>query len=238
MLPPSHATLMADEKSRELSLYVQSKKVVTSFYRPPSPSGDVRYGPESGITVTMGRPPHLESDASPAGEEAFFLSDDQARCVAMVEEVATKRGYAVKVTDVAKVGRLERLVTERLRGVQKFPVLIGPADLRLEGVEAFTEEHLSELMPAEMGALRAFTYLKVRGGDLDRIRELLLGFREVREMHLLTGDWDVFIVLEFDGHKNKKRQVLDFVTERIRGIPEVLDTSTLVPEYSVTKFPF
>ena len=229
---------MADEKSRELSLYVQSKKVVTSFYRPPSHSGDVRYGPESGLTVTMGRPPHLESDASPAADEAFFLSDDQARCVAMVEEVATKRGYAVKVTDVAKVGRLERLVTERLRGVQNFPVLIGPGDQRLEGCEAFTDERIAEMMPAEMTSLRAFTYLKVRGGDLVRIREILLAFREVRELHLLTGDWDVFVVLEFDGARNKKRQVLDFVTERIRGIPEVLDTSTLVPEYSVSKFPF
>ena len=57
-------------------------------------------------------------------------------------------------------------------------------------------------------------------------------------MHLLTGDWDVFVVLEFDPTRAKKRQVLDFVTERIRGIPEVLDTSTLVPEYTVTKFPF
>ena len=27
---------MADERSRELTLYVQSKKAVTSFYRPPS----------------------------------------------------------------------------------------------------------------------------------------------------------------------------------------------------------
>lgn len=229
---------MPDEKSRELSLYVQSKKVVTSFYRPPALSSDVRYGPESGRTTSMDRPSHLESGASVSGEEAFFLSDDQARCVALVEEIATKRGYAVKVVDVAKVGRLERLVTERLRNVQNFPVLIGPGDQRLEGCDAFTEEHLCEMMPAEMGALRAFTYLKVRGGDLDRIREILLGFREVREMHLLTGDWDVFIVLEFDGQRNKKRQVLDFVTERIRGIPEVLDTSTLVPEYSVTKFPF
>ena len=140
---------------------------------------------------------------------------------------------------MAKVGRLERLVTERLRGVQTFPVLIGPGDQRLEGVEAFTEEHLCELMPAEMSALRAFTYLKVRGGDLDRIRDILLGFQEVREMHLLTGDWDVFVVLEFDAkQKSNKRQVLDFVTDRIRGIPEVLDTSTLVPEFSVTKFAF
>ena len=227
---------MADDASRELNLYVQSKKVVTSFYRPPSSSSQV--APEGSMASDLSRPHHLGSDDSRVGEEAFFLSDDQARCAALVEEVAAKRGYSVKITDVAKVGRLERLVTERLRGVQNFPVLIGPGDVRLEGLEAFTEERLSELMPAEMTAMRAFTYLKVRGGDLERIRQVLLGFSEVRELHLLTGDWDVFIVLEFDGARNKKRQVLDFVTERIRGIPEVLDTSTLVPEYSVSKFAF
>jgi DNA-binding Lrp family transcriptional regulator len=93
-------------------------------------------------------------------------------------------------------------------------------------------------MPAELSTVRAFTYLKVRGGDLDRIRELLLTLPEIREMHFLTGDWDVFVVLEFGEGRSNKRQVLDFVTDRIRGIPEVLDTSTLVPEYSVSKFPF
>jgi hypothetical protein len=31
--------------------------------------------------------------------------------------------------------------------------------------------------------------------------------------------------------------VLDFVTDTIRKIPEVIDTSTIVPEYSITKFP-
>jgi DNA-binding Lrp family transcriptional regulator len=230
---------MAEDKARELSLYVQSKKVITSFYRPAPLSTEVRYGPESGLTADLAHPAHRgDPDSSRVGDEAYFLSDDQARCVALTEELALKRGFTVKVIDVAKVGRLERLVTERLRGVQTFPVLIGPGDQRLEGVESFTEEHLCEMMPAEMSALRAFTYLKVRGGDLDRIRDILLGFPEVREMHLLTGDWDVFVVLEFDTKQKNKRQVLDFVTDRIRGIPEVLDTSTLVPEFSVTKFPF
>ena len=229
---------MPDEKSRELTLYVQSKKAVTSFYRPPaarvvaSGSGEGAYGGTTDIHHA-GRD---EDEAAGAGEETFFLSDDQARCLALVEELAARRGYTVHVVDVGKAGRLERLVTERLRGVQKFPVLVGNGDRRLEGVEAFTEDRICEMMPTEMQALRAFTYLKVRGGDLDRIREVLLAFREVRELHLLTGDWDVFIVLEFPEAGTKKRQVLDFVTERIRGIPEILDTSTLVPEYSVTKF--
>ncbi|HTT35221.1 MAG TPA: Lrp/AsnC ligand binding domain-containing protein [Thermoplasmata archaeon] len=224
---------MADAPSRELTLYVQSKRVVTSFFRPamPTAAGD-------NPTADVAHPPHTDPEASLAGEEAHFLSDDQARCVALAEEIAMRRGYSVKVVDVAKIGRLERIVTERLRGVAKFPVLVGTHDERLEGVDAFTEDHLCELMPTEMGSLRAFTYIKVRGGDLDRIRDMLLGLTEVKELHLLTGDWDVFVVLEFEGRAGGKRQVLDFVTGRIRGIPEVLDTSTLVPEYSVTKFAF
>ena len=59
---------------------------------------------------------------------------------------------------------------------------------------------------------------------------------EVKELHFLTGDWDILVCLDFPPPATKRR-VLDFVTERIRGIPEVLDTSTVVPEFSVTKFP-
>ncbi|MCI4331315.1 MAG: Lrp/AsnC ligand binding domain-containing protein [Thermoplasmata archaeon] len=226
---------MPEDTSRELTLYIQSKKVITSFYRPPSDRG-----PTPGIgsgSMEIHHAGATEEDTPRGSEEAFFLSDDQAKCLALTEELAGKRGYAVKVVDVAKAGRLERLVAERLRGVQNLPVLVGPGDRRLEGCPAFTEEHLSEMMPTEMKSLRAFTYLKVRGGDLDRIRATVLAFPEVRELHLLTGDWDVFIVLEFPSGTTRKRQVFDFVTERIRGIPEVLDTSTLVPEFSVTKFP-
>jgi hypothetical protein len=225
---------MAERRALELTLYVQSKKVLTNFYRPPA----VRTSSDGQVSsAETHHAARSEDEGYGSADEAYFLSDDQARCLALTEELAKKRGYELRVVDVAKVGRLERLVTEHLRGVTNFPVLIGPTGARLEGVGAFSEEHLCAQMPAEMATLRAFSYLKVRGGDLDRIRELVLGFPEVKELHLLTGDWDVFLVLEFHDGPNTKRRVLDFVTDRIRGIPEVLDTSTLVPEVSVTKFP-
>ena len=116
-------------------------------------------------------------------------------------------------------------------------MLISAAGHRLEGHGQFTEEALAAMMPTELRSVRAFTYLKIRGGDLDRIRRLLEGFAEVKELHFLTGDWDMLVVLQFPPSTANKRRVLDFVTERIRGVPEVLDTSTVVPEYSVTKFP-
>ena len=46
----------------------------------------------------------------------------------------------------------------------------------------------------------------------------------------------MLVVLDFESGAGGKRRVLDFVTDRIRGIPEILDTSTVVPEYSITKF--
>lgn len=223
---------MPDDKARQLTLFVQSKKVITNFYRPTVS----RMATSSDVSDVM--PPGVGGDeGAGSAEEAYFLSDDQAHCLAMAEELAARRGYAVRVVDVGKAGMFTKLVAEHLRGVERFPVLIGPTGQRLEGVDAFTEERLCDLMPTEMSRLRAFTYVKVRGGDLDRIKDIVLAYPEVREIHLLTGDWDVFIVLEFKEAGTGKRKVLQFVTEKIRGLPEVVDTSTLVPEYSVSKFP-
>lgn len=221
---------MADD-ARELTLYVQSKKAVATFYRaPPNPTGSG--APPIAVS------PGVDGAASAHSDDAvFFLSDDQSRCVALAEEIARHRAYRVKVVDIEKVGRLERLVTEHLRGVQTFPVLISPTGRRLEGCAGFTDENLSAMMPTELKRVRALSYMKVHGGDLDRIRKLLESLPEVKELHFLTGDWDILVVLDFPPASTNKRQVLDFVTERIRAIPEVLDTSTVVPEYSVTKFP-
>ncbi|HZY70183.1 MAG TPA: Lrp/AsnC ligand binding domain-containing protein [Thermoplasmata archaeon] len=226
---------MPEAANRELTLYVQSRKAVTTFYRPPA--SDLAPGSSLGVASATRSAGHSDEDAPGSGEEVYFLSDEQARCVAVTEEVAASRQYKVKVVDVAKAGLVERIVTERLRGVQKFPVLIAPDGKRLEGPQAFNVDDLAELMPTDSPKMRAFTYLKVRGGDFERIRESLLKFDEVRELHFLTGDWDIFALLEFP-ESSKKRQVLDFVTDRIRGIADVIDTSTLVPEYSVTKLPF
>ncbi len=226
---------MPDEP-REVTLYVQSKKAVSTFYRPPSLATQVA---ATGVAPVTGSGPTTDQEASSVGEPVYFLSDDQSRCVAITEEVAARRGYKLRVVDVEKTGRLERLITEHLRGVTKLPVLITPSGRRLEGTEQFTIEQLAAIMPTDLKSQRAFSYLKVRGGDLDRIRRLLETLPEVKELHFLTGDWDILVVLDFEPATtgSNKRRVLDFVTERIRGIPEILDTSTIVPEYTLTKFP-
>ncbi len=225
---------MPADESRELTLYVESKRAVTQFYRSGgsvSQTAQVGSNPLPTTADTRG----ADSSAS-VGEPIFFLSDDQARVVAFTEEIAKRRGYRVKVIDIAKTGRLERLVTERLHGVTRLPVLVSPIGRRLEGTEAFTEEAICELMPTELHSIRAFTYIKIKGGEFDRIREALVSFFQVKEIHFLTGDWDMFVILEFPPSESRKREVIDFVTEKIRSLPDVVDTSTLVPEYTITKF--
>ncbi len=220
-------------EQREVTLYVQSKRAVTSFYR-PAVTASLTPSP---VSVAGAPSDYMSEPATSDGRPVYFLSDDQSRAVAITEEVGLARGYQVKVVDIEKAGRLEKLITEHLRDVHSFPVLVAPSGQRLVGVEQFTEENLAAIMPTELKSVRALTYLKVKGGDLDRIRRLLEGLPEVKELHFLTGDWDILVVLEFPPTTGSKRRVLDFVTESIRGIPEVVDTSTLVPEYSVTKFP-
>src|SRR5271157_93870 len=221
------------EDAHELTLYVQSKKAVTTFYRPAQAQSQEAalsgIGPSSSAASSSG-------DAV-GDQSVFFLSDDQARCQAMTEEIASQRGYRLRVIDIERVGRIERLVAEHLRGVQKFPVLISPLGRRLEGCEAFTEDELAAIMPTDLKSVRAFSYLKVRGGDLDKIKRLLETLPEVKELHFLTGDWDILVVLDFQPTTANTRRVLDFVTARTRGIPEVIDTSTIIPEYTLTKFP-
>jgi hypothetical protein len=213
---------------KPLTLYVQSRKAVTSFYRPNRPNVEGAGNPSADVMPT--------DNSARADGEQYFLSDDQARAVALTEELAVRRGYSLDVKDVSRIGRLERIVAEVLRNVSNFPVLITPEG-RLEGAENFSEERLCEMMPAEMPSQRAFTYIKIRGGDLDAVRHGLLARAEVREVHFLTGDWDAFIVLEFAAQGTTKRTILDFVSLHIRNMPSVIDTSTLVPEVSVTKFP-
>jgi DNA-binding Lrp family transcriptional regulator len=209
-----------------LTLFVESRKAITSFYRPPHPSD-----PQGGADIRS-----ASTDVS-EGEAQYFLSDDQAGVVALVEELARRRGYSVDIKDVAKQGRIDKFVTEHLRNVTDLPVLVTHDGRRLEGVRAFTEERICELMPAELPAQRAFTYVKIRGGDFDAVRGALLHKPEVKEIHFLTGDWDAFIVLEFRPSQSAKREILSFVTTEIRSLGSVADTSTLVPEVSVTKFP-
>lgn len=229
----------------EAHLYVKSQKVVTSFYRAEATQ---RSSPEaagmatSGVAVTgsmYGASDLALSRDTSGSDVGYMLPDDQARAAALVDEVAARRGYVVKVTDVGKAGRLTQFVEAHLKGVEQYPALVVPSSSRrLAGLEAFTVEKLCCAMPAELQLVRAFSYLKIKTDQLGEVQKTLLNYEEVKEIHVLTGDWDILAVLEFpEATASSKRQVLDFIVDKVAKINGVENTSTLVPEYSTSKFP-
>ncbi|MDE1819229.1 MAG: Lrp/AsnC ligand binding domain-containing protein [Euryarchaeota archaeon] len=224
---------------REVLLYVKSRKQITSFYRGSAQQLETTAG---GKDIPMGAASSSATNLSPdvgEAETALVLPDEQARAVALVEELAPPRGYALKIIDVSRAGLVKKIFDTHLSGVERYPVLVSPATgKRLEGADAFTEPSLLNLLPADLRNVRAFTQLKVDAHQVDTVRSGLLSFSEVKEVHLITGEWDMFITLEFpSGPAANKRQVFDFVLQKLAKIPGVQDFSTMIPEYSVTKFP-
>lgn len=87
--------------------------------------------------------------------------------------------------------------------------------------------------------VRAFVLVKAKAGRERHIAEKLLGYDEVKETHLITGEWDIMTVLEVqkDIVAPSQDKVVRFVLDKVSRIKGVLDTNTIVAEFSQTKFP-
>ena len=56
---------------------------------------------------------------------------------------------------------------------------------------------------------------------------------QVRETHLLAGEWDIMATLAFEEEPvDPRERLLDLVTGKIRKMPLVRDTNTIVPAMS------
>jgi DNA-binding Lrp family transcriptional regulator len=84
--------------------------------------------------------------------------------------------------------------------------------------------------------IRAFLYIEVQPGREKSFLEKLMTYEEVKEAHIIYGQYDVLAVLElkrgyFDSEHEK---VLKFV-EQIRKMKDVQDTNTVMPSFSLIK---
>lgn len=84
---------------------------------------------------------------------------------------------------------------------------------------------------------RGFVFVKAKAGREQQIADKLIGLDEVKETHIIAGEWDVLGVLEvkrelFDPPQEK---ILRFVMNKVAKLPSVVDTSTIVPEFSRAK---
>jgi len=68
----------------------------------------------------------------------------------------------------------------------------------------------------------------------------LLKYDEVAEVHLIPGQYDLLVVLEFELYGREifvspQEAISKFVIEKIRTLRGVLDTNTIYPTLSMTK---
>ena len=85
--------------------------------------------------------------------------------------------------------------------------------------------------------ITAFILMNVAGKKEDRILEKLYELEEVREIHSVHGDVDILvkIVLTRDLVSSDAEIIGNFVHNRVRQIPGVISTQTLIPGFSNIK---
>ena len=84
---------------------------------------------------------------------------------------------------------------------------------------------------------KAFVLLKVVPGHEKRVADDLLKIDEVKEVHIVPGEWDILAVVS-----SKKEivvpsdeKVYRLVIDKINKIKHIQDTNTLVSQLSKTK---
>ena len=90
------------------------------------------------------------------------------------------------------------------------------------------------------GKYKAFVFIDVNPGKDRKVLENLMKHDEVVEAHLIPGQYDVLVVLEFELYgrtifASAQETVSKFVIEKIRKLKDVRDTNTIYPTFSVTK---
>lgn len=78
-----------------------------------------------------------------------ILSAEQEEVLSLVQGIALRRNYLVRVIDVGHENAVRAYLHQHLQGVTKFPVLVcRHREGRLVGPDAFTQSAVEELLPS------------------------------------------------------------------------------------------
>ena len=89
-----------------------------------------------------------------------------------------------------------------------------------------------------MVKVKSFLLVKVKPGTEKDILERFKALPEVREIHLITGKFDLLVVLESEEAEVDPRQrVAEVVMDKVRKAGGVVDTRTIIPIESESRPP-
>ena len=78
--------------------------------------------------------------------------------------------------------------------------------------------------------LRSFLLIKTQPGLEKGVFDQIQSFPEIREIHLIAGEFDLLTVLESpETEIDPRRNVVEVVVERIRKLGGIVDTRTIIP---------
>ena len=95
-------------------------------------------------------------------------------------------------------------------------------------------------MAQEMkGVYRVFLMVDTIPGHDERVLEHLLKFKEVKEVHFISGEYDLLAVVEVSLYGKAIfttiQEISQLLIQRVRKIEGVRDTNTLLPFRSLIK---
>ncbi len=84
---------------------------------------------------------------------------------------------------------------------------------------------------------KAFVLVKTDPGKERDVADRLYKIPEVREVHLITGEWDILVVIETEREivLPTDEKVLELVMDKITTLPYLRDTNTMIPSFSKYK---
>ncbi len=84
---------------------------------------------------------------------------------------------------------------------------------------------------------KAFVLVKVTPGHERDVMNRLMKFDEVREVHIVPGEWDIIAVVEAEKRivGSSDERVYDIVLDKIGKTRHVQDTNTMVSHFSKFK---
>jgi DNA-binding Lrp family transcriptional regulator len=79
--------------------------------------------------------------------------------------------------------------------------------------------------------------IKTDPGREREVAEKLNKLAEVKEVHLIAGEWDILVVVETEREivLPTDEKVLELVMDKITTIPYLQDTNTMIPSFSKYK---
>ena len=86
--------------------------------------------------------------------------------------------------------------------------------------------------------VRAFIFVAAVLGKESKVADAILSLEEVREVHVIPGRHDILAVVEVPRKllEPDAQSIYWFIVDRIKTIPNVTDTETLIPIVSASKW--